>query len=51
MSESCEIVFENNPEKVFYGGQLLRGRVKLTLAEPVTVKGNKKICCERSTVK
>lgn len=45
MSESeteCTIVFDNSPEKVFYGGQLLRGRVELTFVESVTVKGKTK---------
>lgn len=35
----CKIVFINNPDKVFYGGQLLSGRVELTLAESKTVRG------------
>lgn len=39
MSTICEIEFENNPEKVFYAGQILRGTVNLTLAEEKIVRG------------
>lgn len=38
MSTYCEIEFEN-PEKVFYAGELLRGSVRLTLTEQQTVRG------------
>lgn len=40
MAPKCRIVFENNPAKVFYGGQQLAGRVELTLTEEVTVRSN-----------
>lgn len=33
MSTTCEIEFENNPDKVIYAGQLLRGTVWLTSTE------------------
>lgn len=39
MPTSCEIEFENNPMKVIYAGQLLRGTVQLSLTEEKTVRG------------
>lgn len=38
MPTTCEIDFEN-PEKVFYAGQLLRGTVRLTLTKEKKVRG------------
>lgn len=38
MPTTCEIAFEN-PEKVFYAGQLLRGTVRLTLTKQKKVRG------------
>lgn len=35
---SCEIEFENSPRKIVYAGQLLRGTVRLYLAEKTTVR-------------
>lgn len=31
MTAFCEIIFENNPKKVFYTGQSVRGSIHLTL--------------------
>lgn len=39
MSIFCDVVFEHNPEKVVYTGQLLRGIVHLVLTEPKNVRG------------
>lgn len=39
MPTSCEIEFENNPLKVVYTGQLLRGTVRLNLTEEKNVRG------------
>lgn len=39
MPTTCEIDFENNPEKVLYAGQLLRGTIKLSLTSEKTVRG------------
>lgn len=39
MPTSIEIEFENNPQKVVYAGQLLRGTVRLTLTEEKNVRG------------
>lgn len=36
---SCDIYFDNNPSRVFYGGQLLSGRVVLKLFKEKTVRG------------
>ncbi|XP_055312538.1 arrestin domain-containing protein 17-like [Sitodiplosis mosellana] len=39
MPTTCIVDFENNPEKVIYAGQLLRGTVQLTLTEEKNVRG------------
>ncbi|XP_055312571.1 arrestin domain-containing protein 17-like [Sitodiplosis mosellana] len=39
MPTTCVVEFENNPEKVFYAGQLLCGTVQLTLTEKKNVRG------------
>lgn len=39
MPTTCEIDFENNPLKVIYAGQLLRGTVRLNLTEEKNVRG------------
>lgn len=39
MPTTCEIEFDNNPAKVIYAGQLLRGTVRLTLTEQKSVRG------------
>lgn len=39
MPTACEIEFENNPSKVVYSGQLLRGNVHLSLTGSKTVRG------------
>ncbi|KAG4069557.1 hypothetical protein HA402_006923 [Bradysia odoriphaga] len=36
---TCDISFDNNPSRVFYGGQLLSGRVVLKLFKEKTVRG------------
>lgn len=38
MSTQCDIVFDNNVNKVFFGGQVVAGEVILTLAKDKTVK-------------
>lgn len=38
MPTTCEIEFDNNPLKVMYSGQVLRGNVKLTLTESIKVR-------------
>lgn len=38
MSVNAQIVFEN-PDRVFYSGHLLKGRVTLTVDEDKIVKG------------
>lgn len=39
MPTTCEIIFENSPELVYYGGQLLSGRVEVTLTSSKTLRG------------
>lgn len=39
MPTTCEIDFENNPEKVLYAGQLLRGTIQLSLTSQKIVRG------------
>lgn len=39
MPTHCEIRFDNEPERVYYGGQLLSGRVMLSLTKEKTVRG------------
>lgn len=39
MPTTCEIDFENNPEKVLYAGQILSGTIKLTLTSEKRVRG------------
>lgn len=47
MPTTCVIEFENNPSKVVYSGQLLRGNVHLSLTGSKTVRGVYiKICGE-----
>lgn len=38
MSAICTIEFENNPTKVVYSGQLLRGNVHIILNKMISVK-------------
>lgn len=38
MPTTCDIIFEN-PERVFYAGQLLRGNVRLKLTKEHKVRG------------
>lgn len=38
MSMTCDIVFEDNPMKVVYAGQRLRGTVRLNLMDKITVR-------------
>lgn len=39
MYSQCEIEFENNPGKIVYAGQLLRGTVRLNLTDYTTIRG------------
>lgn len=39
MSTKCDIVFENNFEKVYYGGQSISGQAIVTLAKEKSVRG------------
>lgn len=39
MSTKCDILFENNFEKVYYGGQLLSGQAIITLTKEKSVRG------------
>lgn len=39
MPTICKIDFENNPMKVLYAGQLLKGTVKLTLTSQKDIRG------------
>ena len=40
MTISCSISFDDNPLQVFYSGQVLPGRVILTLTEEKTLRGD-----------
>lgn len=44
MSTKCLIRFDDNPNKVFYGGQMIVGTVLLTLAKELPVKGTYASC-------
>lgn len=37
---TCEINFDDNPDRVYYGGQIVRGTVHLALAKEKTIRGN-----------
>lgn len=39
MSTKCDIIFENNFDKVYFGGQLLSGQAIVTLAKEKSVRG------------
>lgn len=38
MSSTCEIEFENNPRKIVYAGDFIRGKVRLNLTENTNVR-------------
>lgn len=40
MPTNCKIIFDSNEERVYYGGQMIEGRVRLTLAKEKIVRGN-----------
>lgn len=40
---TCEIVFDNNANRVYYGGQTVGGSVTLTLHKEKTVKGKNEL--------
>lgn len=44
MPTECLILYDNNPEKVFYAGQSLSGHVLLTLTAIKSVRGKHLIC-------
>lgn len=44
MPTSVEITFDNNPQRVYYGGQAVRGKVHLKLAKEKIVRGNNNNC-------
>lgn len=53
MFNTCEFHFENNPEGIFYAGQLLKGTVTLQVMNPkkvrnmyIRVKGEASTCWE-----
>lgn len=39
MPTNCEIIFDNNPKRVYYGGQTVCGKVHLKLAKEKIVRG------------
>lgn len=41
MTITCKVEFVDNPKRVYYAGQTLRGRVKLTLSDPLAVRGTR----------
>lgn len=45
MSTKCLIRFDDNPNKVFYGGQMIVGTVLLTLTKELPVKGTQAFVC------
>lgn len=38
---SCEILFDNNPNRVYYGGDIIKGSVIITLHKEKIIKGKK----------
>lgn len=36
---SCEILFEKNPNRVYYGGDVVKGNVIITLHKEKIIKG------------
>lgn len=36
---TCEVTFDDNPDRVYYGGQTVRGFVTLTLAKEKNIRG------------
>lgn len=40
---TCKINFENNPNRVYYTGQVVSGCVQLSINETTTVRGKRKI--------
>lgn len=45
---SCEILFENNPNRVYYGGDVVKGTVIITLHKEKIIKGM--TYCEQVTL-
>lgn len=43
MPTNCEITFDNNEERVYYGGQSITGHVHLTLSKEKIIRGNIRI--------
>lgn len=41
MVVTCDIQFENNPQGIFYAGQVLTGKITLTADKIKQVKGKK----------
>lgn len=39
MTTQCDIVFDNNANKVYFGGQVVTGEVVLTLAKDKIIRG------------
>lgn len=37
---TCEITFDDNEDRVYYGGQVVRGRVQLVIKKEKTVRGS-----------
>lgn len=37
---TCEITFDDNPDRVYYGGQTVYGRIQLVLGKEKTIRGN-----------
>lgn len=44
MSTMCTLIFVNNPRKVYYGGELLNGRVELSIFDSKTIRGKDVEC-------